>query len=238
MKKRVFLTDLLLIPLILVLCSFTYLPADSAPEQTAVPDMTPEPGSAAPRRPARRAEAREEELDWTEEDHYWFVQSQAILWGEQEASAAADEPLSAEEIIYRYLIDEMGLNTAAACGILANIKSESNFDYTASGDNGHAYGLCQWNGIRALKLHEYCSSEELGSTSIEGQLAFLHYELETLFPDTWKKLQTVTNDAAGAYEAAYCFCINYEAPQNTEAAATLRGTIARNAFWPVWSGEG
>jgi hypothetical protein len=199
--------------------------------------MTPEPVSAEPRAAADSPEERDAEIDWTAEDHYMSVQAQAILCGEQETSEAADEPLSTEETVYRYLIDEMGLNTAAACGILANIKSESNFDYTASGDNGHAYGICQWNGKRALKLHEYCSSEELGSTSIEGQLAFLHYELETLFPDTWNKLQTVTNDAAGAYEAAYYFCYNYEAPQNTEAAATLRGTMARNTYWPVRSEE-
>jgi len=238
MKRRMFLADLLLIPLILVLCSFTYMPADSTPVQTAAPDMAPEPENAASSGPVHSAEAEEAGTGWAEADHYMSVQAQAILCEEQELSEAADEPPSTEEIIYRYLTDEMGLNTAAACGILANIKSESNFDYTASGDNGHAYGICQWNGKRALKLHEYCSSEELGSTSIEGQLAFLHYELETLFPDTWNKLQTVTNDADGAYEAAYYFCYNYEAPQNTEAAATLRGTIARNSFWPIWSGEG
>ncbi|MBQ1555191.1 MAG: hypothetical protein IIZ68_07015, partial [Clostridia bacterium] len=39
-----------------------------------------------------------------------------------------------ESIVFRYLINEMGFNTAAACGVLANMEYESNFRPTMVGD--------------------------------------------------------------------------------------------------------
>ena len=40
----------------------------------------------------------------------------------------AASSLSNEIRVYNYLVDKMGLNTAAACGLLANVKAESNFE--------------------------------------------------------------------------------------------------------------
>ena len=56
---------------------------------------------------------------------------------------------SNEEIIYNFLKNDLGLNTAAACGVLANIEKESSFrnDVIESGytwETGGGYGICQW----------------------------------------------------------------------------------------------
>ena len=59
------------------------------------------------------------------------------------------------QTIYTYLTENAGLNRAAACGILSNIKSESNFNPEAIGDSGNAYGICQWNS-RRNSLISYC----------------------------------------------------------------------------------
>lgn len=48
-----------------------------------------------------------------------------------------------ETTIYNYAVNNMGLNVAAACGILANIYKESSFNPNALGDNGTSYGICQ-----------------------------------------------------------------------------------------------
>ena len=69
-----------------------------------------------------------------------------------------------ETAIYNYVINTMGLNNAAACGILANIYKESSFNPHALGDSGTSYGICQWHGSRWDRLKTYCSNNGLDST--------------------------------------------------------------------------
>lgn len=60
----------------------------------------------------------------------------------------SDSALSVDQAqrqIYDYLTGQMGLNAAAASGILANIEKESAFDPNALGDNGTSFGICQWH---------------------------------------------------------------------------------------------
>ena len=59
-----------------------------------------------------------------------------------------------EEYCYNYLVNNMGLNTAAASGLLANFEQESSFNPTLSGDSGSSYGLCQWNKERKNQFHQ------------------------------------------------------------------------------------
>ena len=47
--------------------------------------------------------------------------------------------------IYEFCIKELKLNNASACGVLANIEAESNFNPNLYGDGGDSYGICQWN---------------------------------------------------------------------------------------------
>ena len=69
-------------------------------------------------------------------------------------------------------LQRQGLNTAAACGVMANIDKESTFNPSVSSRDG-SYGLCQWTGSRKSNLFSYCDQNGLDSSSVEGQIAFL-----------------------------------------------------------------
>ena len=128
----------------------------------------------------------------------------------------------------------MGLNSAAACGVLANIKCESGFRTTALGDSGTSVGICQWHASRCTRLKNFCAMNGYDYTSIEGQLYFLEYELENYYPSVLKKLRSVDNTSSGAYDAAYYFCYNFEVPANRASQSAKRGNIATDTYWPKY----
>ena len=139
---------------------------------------------------------------------------------------------SNEQKCYLFLTREMGLNTAAASGILANIKRESSFN-PASG--GSYYGLCQWGGGRLTNLKNYCSANGYSVSSLEGQLRFMWHELKNSYSSVYQTLQTVENTADGAYTAGYKFCYSYEAPANRVSSSESRGALARDTYFPRYS---
>ena len=139
---------------------------------------------------------------------------------------------SNEQKCYLFLTREMGLNTAAASGILANIKRESSFN-PASG--GSYYGLCQWGGGRLTNLKNYCSANGYSVSSLEGQLRFMWHELKNSYSSVYQTLQTVENTADGAYTAGYKFCYSYEAPANRVRSSESRGALARDTYFPRYS---
>jgi len=57
------------------------------------------------------------------------------------ATIEVQEEKSIQNTIFDYFVEEMGLNKAAALGIMANIEAESEFNIDA-GSRGGAYGLC------------------------------------------------------------------------------------------------
>ena len=136
-----------------------------------------------------------------------------------------------EQKCYIFFTKEMGLNTAAACGILANIRRESNFSPTAGSSY---YGLIQWGGSRKTSLINYCSSKGYSYSSLEGQLNFLAYELAQN-SSVLKYLRSVENTAKGAYDAAYHFCYYYERPANKASASASRGELARDTYYPKYA---
>lgn len=140
-----------------------------------------------------------------------------------------------ETTIYKYLTETMGLNTAAACGILANIKSESNFSPTATGDNGTSYGICQWHNSRWTAMKNYCSKNGYSSSSLNGQLHYLQYELEKSYTSVLNYIKGVSNNAQGAYNAAYRWCYYYEIPANRASVSVTRGNLAKNTYWPRYA---
>lgn len=109
--------------------------------------------------------------------------------------------------IYDYLTDVMGLNDAAACGVLANMWAESNFIPTA-GD--YYYGLCQWGDNRRAELASWCSANGYDYTSVIGQCAFMYHELSTSYTGCLYGLYSVPDSADGAYQAALIFVHQYE----------------------------
>ena len=167
-----------------------------------------------------------------------------------------------ERTIYRWLKNEMGLNTAAACGILVNIYSESSFrpnnlqntyekplgftdeTYTAAVDDGSytnfvhdsaGYGLCQWTyWSRKEGLLNFARKREASIGDLEMQLEYMFSEMAG---SVKRYLQNVDNTAQGAYDAASYFCLYYEKPANTEKQAVIRGNLAKNTYWPEYRPE-
>lgn len=150
------------------------------------------------------------------------------------ASAATND---AKEI-YVYLVNDMRLTPAAACGVLANIEHESSFNHDLWGDNGTSYGICQWHNERLTNMKNYCTKNKLDWKTLYGQLSFLKYELSTNKSDTGyilDKLKNTQNTAAGAYQAGYDWCYYFERPANKADKAEKRGTKAMDTYWPKYS---
>lgn len=142
---------------------------------------------------------------------------------------------SNEELIYLFLTQEMNLNCAAACGILANIRAESSFRPTAYNSSGGSYGICQWTGSRKTRLQNYCKDAGLDYTTLTGQLYYLEYELENHYTKTLTYIRGVENSAQGAYDAGYYWCYNFEVPANRESRSRSRGETARDTYWPKYA---
>ena len=144
-----------------------------------------------------------------------------------------------EAEIYTFLTQTMGLNTAAACGVLANLRLEvgPSFDpdtrQTSFGsvgedgtpygayDDSAGYGLCQWAYCtRKLALKEWCE-ETVGPDSyrtIYGQLMYMWQEMKTGYgcegyKTFYQYLKNGVEDSPeGTYAAAYQMCCTYEQP--------------------------
>jgi len=138
---------------------------------------------------------------------------------------------SNEEIVYKFLVRELGYNTAAACGVMANIKYESGYKPTSSSSTGAYYGIAQWGGGRKTRLVSWCGSNGYDYTSLIGQLYYLKYELTSYYPSVHNRLKAVENSDQGAYDAGYDFCYNFEAPSNRASKSDTRGNYARTTLW-------
>lgn len=143
--------------------------------------------------------------------------------------------------IFSYLTKEMGLNSAAACGIMANIEKESNFKPSTiiRDSNGlPSGGLCMWNGSRLSRLKNYCSRNGLNYLSIKGQLSYLNYELKlSQYKHIFNYLKRVPNSSAGAYDAAYYWCYYFEIPANRGTRSVQRANTAVRSYWPTYGNK-
>lgn len=138
--------------------------------------------------------------------------------------------MSNEQKCYEYFTKTMKLNTAGACGIMANIKHESGFRPNALGDGGTSYGICQWHNTRFTNLKNYCSKNKYDYKSINGQLHFLQYELEHSYKSLINYIKKVPNTTSGSYEAGYKFCYDFERPANKSSKSVTRGNQAKIYF--------
>ena len=140
-----------------------------------------------------------------------------------------------EKIIFNFLCNNMNLNTAAACGILANIESESSFNPNLYGDYGTSYGICQWHNSRFTQLRNWCSENNKSYMTIEGQLYYLKHELETDYKKMLSAIKSYPNTLSGAYDAAYIWCTDFEIPANAAVKAMQRGRLAQDTYWAKYS---
>ena len=136
------------------------------------------------------------------------------------------------QTLYWFLRDELSLNHAAACGVLANVQMEANFRPIALGDGGTSYGICQWHLGRFTRLMAYCTTKELDYNTLEGQMAYLKYELQVYYPHVLAMLEGTEDTAKGSYDAAYAFCYRFEMPDQIEARSQQRGNLAENEYYP------
>lgn len=148
------------------------------------------------------------------------------------APVTAEAAGSNEWTVYEYLTDVLGFNTAAACGIMANINCESHFNPRAG---SAAYGLCQWMGGRKSAMKSWCNKNGFSSNSIEGQLSYAYYELSSRYPDVLYTLNNVEESADGAYQAGYAWCYYFERPANTAGTSAYRASLASGTYWPTYS---
>ena len=159
---------------------------------------------------------------------------------QEEENSVVRRDRTNEQNIYYFLIEQMNLNEAAACGVLANIKKESGFSPLAQGDKiGDTYtsfGICQWHNNRWNSLKIFCTTMEYEWVSLEGQLWYLKYELEHNYRHVLSSLKQVSNTPEGAYDAGYVFCAKFEIPANTAMKSDQRGLLARDTYWPKYGG--
>ena len=162
-----------------------------------------------------------------------IVQEDAATY---DASYNTNEDVAANERdVYNYLTGTMGMNSAAASGVMASMYRESRFYVDITNDYGTAYGLCQWYGDRWTNLQNYCNNNGLDWHTLYGQMRFLEYELNSL-SSLRSYMYGISNDADGAYHAGYEWCRVYELGGNTSDTTRCdsRGTLARDTFWPKY----
>lgn len=146
------------------------------------------------------------------------------------AIVSTDSTLARNEIqVYSFLIGELNLNEAAACGIMANIWGESRFDSTAENSSSAAFGICQWLGTRRSALESYCASIGMDYRTVDGQLAYLKAELASSEYRAYDKIKTVANTRDGAYDAGYIWQQYFE--RGPVKYRTIYAEKARDVFW-------
>lgn len=147
------------------------------------------------------------------------------------------------QTIYFFLTQNCGFNAAAACGVLANIECESNFNPNIWGDNNTSYGICQWHAGRLTAMQEWCNDNGYNWKTLTGQLNYLKKELsanDSKFLHNGKVISDymkskIKNSADGAYQAGYYWCTNYEVPADTENQSISRGNRAKATYWPMFA---
>ncbi len=151
-----------------------------------------------------------------------------------------------ETQIYEFLTETMKLNTAAACGILGNLHVETGGTFSPTSYNPNdsggtkSYGICQWNngagaGDRYGKLFAWCKANGYNAASLEAQLLYMQYELESTPYYRLSDLRAVANTKEGAYEASQLWAIYFEGCSS--AGYALRGRYATDTYWPKYSAQ-
>lgn len=157
-------------------------------------------------------------------------------------TTAAVTSSSYEEEIFNFLVNEIGFNSAGACGVMANLYYESSFNPNASGDGGSSYGICQWHNERYDTLKSWCKSNGYDYTTLNGQLNYLKFELSQNNSDylwngktIYNNISAVDDKADGSYDSGYYWCVNYEIPANKETVGVTRGNLAKDTYWPEYN---
>lgn len=152
--------------------------------------------------------------------------------------APADPNSVARAIIQQTM--KHGWCYAAAIGLAANIKQESEFNPGALGDYQGgvptSFGLCQWHSGRGTNMKNYVGAN--WATNVTGQVDFIFYEpsipgYDYLYNDALSVMQTVSNTLQGALQAANTWCVKWEQPRDKELRSQERQKYAMS-LWPTY----
>lgn len=116
-----------------------------------------------------------------------------------------------------------GWTREQAAGIVANLSKESNFNSSAVGDGGRAYGLAQWHPDRQAEFKKW-AGKSIKDSSFEEQLGFVNYEMRN---GNERAAGNALANARTAREAGAIVSDLYERPLRKEGAE--RG-LAAEAF--------
>ena len=153
-------------------------------------------------------------------------------WAE-EPVIPTEKPALDKETCEEYAVffrEDAALSNAVIAGILANIQRESGFEPTRIGDNGQAFGLCQWSEKRQARLDSLCERAGLDRDDAAVQQIFMIAELQVCYSDTWTLLQWLAETEDDAAWAAWYICRNYEAPVHMDEELIIREQLARDYF--------
>lgn len=134
------------------------------------------------------------------------------------ASAAQADPKARAMAFFR----SMGWSQSQAAGLVANLWHESGLNPSAVGDGTKAYGIAQWHPDRQAAFKAW-SGKDIRQSTLQEQMAFVHYELTQGAEQRAGALLRATQNAsdAGSVVSRY-----YERPLAAEAAAAQRGATA------------
>lgn len=179
-----------------------FQPAESVPESTPTPTPTPTP---SPMPMFDIIDGRTIYLSITEEE---FIEIAGILR------------------------EGLGVNDAALAGIMGNLQGESGFNPHKVGDDGGAFGICQWRGARLDQMVQYCEEHDLNPVSRDGQLSFLIYDLVNNYVYAYDQIRLCEDSERGALQATYNFCAYYEVPSNPEEESVEREEWTKLLIFP------
>jgi len=160
-----------------------------------------------------------------------------------ESSESSTEPekepepeMSVQEIIYKYLTEELELCSAAAAGIMGNVMIECGFDPTLEvidTNDKPSFGLMMWNGPRYEALKKWCAEHGFEKTDPRGQLGYLKMELETTEKRSYASMKNIPDTAEGAVLAAILWADEFE--RCTKTSYGLRVYYALNNYWQEYA---
>lgn len=154
------------------------------------------------------------ELDMSTHDDEWRLKN--ILKPKKPREKVTGQIATAKDIIDFFT--DKGLSTAGAAGIAGNLFVESGFKTYNLGDHGTSNGLAQWHNERWTGpngFEQWCEQHGLDPWSVDGQLEFLWWELESKYA----VLKTILeNDDIQPEEAAQRFAELFERPQTISPA--------------------
>lgn len=123
--------------------------------------------------------------------------------------------------VTQYLVDK-GWTVEQAAGIAANLQQESQFNPSAVGDGGRAYGIAQWHGDRQKEFYKKYG-KQIQNSNLQEQLDFLHYEMTE---GNEQRAGNALRETTTARAAAEIVSRKYERPADADGEASRRGASA------------